>query len=268
MLRTATTLLAASLSLALLAGCTQEASSSSSAGDAASGLPAAIEQVASDANAANATTVGDAPLKPGERVQGTIQLDVGHGAASFRSLAVKVDDDLGKKTAKRLASAQGHKDLAGAQSKIAGGTNVSAQDIQETADIMAGKTYYTSEMSSLAIANLRFIELSGISADGRKVKLNISFAMDSDLPTEAKLEYVPDGENQMQSFEAGRNDKKIVQVTMDRFERVDDHTISISGTFTAGKMKPTILAKNLAGQEIAGAAGSFDFTEIHLRPEQ
>lgn len=66
-------------------------------------LVVASENAGAVAN--DAQSAGDA-LKPNERVQRTIQLDVGNGPASFRSIATKVDDDIGKKTAERLASAE------------------------------------------------------------------------------------------------------------------------------------------------------------------
>ncbi len=267
MFRTRTMLLAASLSLVLISGCKQEATSPASAGDAASGMQDAIEKAEGDAKAAGAIAAAEAALKPGERVQGVIQLDIGNGAAPFRSLATKIDDDLGKKTAERLGSGAGQKDLADAKSKVGGSANVSSQDIQEMANMFAGKTVYTSQMYSLGIINQRGVELSGISADGRRVTLNISFPMDSDTPASTKLGYVPNGKKQMQSFETDRKADDAVQVAINRFERVDDHTMSIAGTFSSGKLMPGVLAKDLAGQEIAGASGSFDFTEVHVRPE-
>lgn len=271
MFRTSITLLAASLSLVLLAGCKQDAASSADAtnpADAASGMQAMVEQAEAEANAAGTAASGDAPLKPGERVQGTLQLDIGTGAAPFRSLATKIDDDLGKKTAERLGSSAGQADLADAKSKVGGGANVSSQDIQELADSFAGKTIYTSQMHSLSIINQRQVEMVGISADGRRATLTIAFPLDSDTPTGAKLEYTPDGKKQMQSFESNRKADDSVQVTLDRFERIDEDTLSLAGSFKADKLSPTILAKDLAGQEIDAASGSFDFTEIHVRPEK
>lgn len=268
MFRTPVTLLAASLSLVLFTGCKQEAAAPTNAGDAASGIQATVEQAEAAANAAGAVARGDAPLKPGERVQGTIQLDVGNGPVSFRSIATKVDDDLGKKTAERLASAEGQEDLAGAKAKVSGGANVTSQNIQETADLVAGRTFYTSQMYSLAIIDRRGIELAGIAADGRRVSLEFTLPMDSDIPNSAKLTYIPDGKKQMQSFVTDRDDTQSLQITLNRFERVDDHTLSIAGSFKADKLNPGVSAKDLAGQEIVGASGSFDFTEVNIRPEE
>lgn len=266
------TLIAASLSLVLLAGCKQDVASPANATNpenSASGMQAAVEQAEGDANAAGAVAAGDAPLKPGERVQGTIQLDIGDGAAPFRSIATKIPDDLGKTTAARMASAQGQDDLAGANAKVGGGkANVSAQDVQELADAFAGRTMYTSQMMSVSIANLRAVELAGVAADGRKTTLNINFPMDSDVPTKASLKYYPNGKKQMQWFETDRKSDGEVQVTIDRFERVDENTLSIAGSFKANKLVPGVLSKDLAGQELAGAGGSFDFTELNIRPEK
>ena len=240
------------------------------AADAVSATSNAFDQLVQTADKANAAAndakpSGDA-LGPNERVQGTLQLDIGNGVATFRSIATKIPDDLGKTAAKRMGTAAGQNDLAGANAKIGGGANVTAQDVQELADAFAGKTVYTSQMHSIAIANMRQIELAGVAADGRKLTLHINFPMDSDTPTGAKLEYVPDGNKRMQSFETDRKDKGSVQVTLDRFERVDDKTLSIAGSFKATNLQPGVLAKDLAGQDIPNASGSFDFTEINIRP--
>lgn len=268
MFRTRITLLTASLLLVLLVGCKQDASSPDTTG-AASGMQAVVEQAEADAQENGAVAAGDAALKPNERVQGTIQLDVGDGATAFRSIATKIADDLGKTTAARMGTAEGQKDLAGANAKVGGGrTNVSAQDVQDIANAFAGKTVYTSQMHSLSIANLRQVELSGVAADGRKTSLNINFPMDSDTPNGASLSYYPDGKKRTQWFETKRKSDDGVQVTLDRFERLDDKTLSIAGSFKAAKLTPGVMAKDLVGQEVNNVSGSFDFTEVNIRPEK
>src|SRR5690606_4903796 len=137
-------LLAASLSLVLLAGCTQDASTGDVASDASNQatdpLTAAAESAAqaTDAGQASATS-----LKPNERVQGTIQFDMGNGPVSYRSIATKLDENLGRKTAERLGSAAGQRALAKANDRAGGKVQVSAQDVQDMADTFAGKTIYT-----------------------------------------------------------------------------------------------------------------------------
>lgn len=44
--------------------------------------------------------------------------------------------------------------------------------------------------------------------------------------------------------------------------------MSIAGSFKVNKLVPGVLSRELAGQEIAGASGSFDFTEVNIRPEK
>ncbi len=254
--------------IALTGGCSKPAADDGAAtpGSAIDRLVEAAEKASAAANDANAS--GDAP-KPNERVQGTIQLDVGKGGEPFRSIATKFPDDLGKTAAKRLHSSAGQKDLADANATVGvGRVNVSAKDVQDIANAFAGRTIYTSQMHSLAIANLRQIELSGVAADGRKTTLNINFPMEGDTPTGATLSYYPDGKKRTQWFETDRKNKGSVQVTLDRFERVDDKTLSIAGSFKASKLMPGILSKELAGQEVADASGSFDFAEINIRPEK
>ncbi len=254
--------------IALTCACSQPAADAGSAtsSDGFDQLTKTIDEASAAAN--ESQSAGDA-LEPNERVQGTIQLDIGKGATAFRSIATKIPDDLGKTTAARMATADGQKALAGANAKVGGGhSNVSAQDVQDIASAFAGRTVYTSQMHSLSIANLRQIELSGVAADGRKTSLNINFPMDSDTPTDASLTYYPDGKKRTQWFETNRKSDDGVQVTLDRFERVDDKTLSIAGSFKAAKLTPGVMAKELAGQEVTGASGSFDFTEINIRPEK
>ena len=102
-------LLAASLPLVLLAGCKQDAAPA--AGNAASGMQAAIEQSAGDAADAGALPGGDAPLQPGQSVQGMIEADVGKGTQRFRSLSTKVADDIAEQLDDKLATRNGSQAL-------------------------------------------------------------------------------------------------------------------------------------------------------------
>ncbi len=254
--------------IALTCACSRPAADASST-TTSNAIDQLVETADKASAAANDAKPSDDALKPNERVQGTIQLDIGNGATAFRSVATKIPDDLGKTTAARMASAEGQEDLAGANAKVGGGkANVSAQDVQELANAFAGRTVYTSQMHSLSIANLRQVELSGVAADGRKTTLNINFPLDSDIPNKATLKYYPVGKKQMQWFETDRKSDGGVQVTLDRFERVDDKTLSIAGSFKAAKLTPGVMAKDLTGQEVANASGSFDFTEVNIRPEK
>lgn len=256
------------LTLVVMASACSEPGSDASAATATNGFEKLGKTVEEASEAASAKPAG-AVLQPNERLQGTIQLDIGNGATAFRSIATKIPDDLGKTAAARMASAQGQKDLADANAKVGGGNaNVSAQDVQELADAFAGRTMYTSQMMSVSIANMRIVELDGVAADGRKTSLNINFPMDSDIPNKATLKYYPDGKKRMQWFETDRKSDDDVQVTVDRFERVDDKTLSIAGSFKADRLVPGVLSKNLVGQELTGASGSFDFTEVNIRPEK
>ena len=252
--------------IALTCACSKSATDASST-TSTNGIEQIIDKAEKASAAANnATSSGDA-LKPNERVQGTIQLDVGKGVTSFRSIATKIPDDLGKTTAARMDTAAGQKDLKNANVKVGGGrTNVSAKDVQDIANAFAGRTVYTSQMMSLAVVNLRLVEMTAVAADGRKANLVIRFPLDSDTPTDASLRYYPYAKKLSQWFESNKDNS--VELTLDRFERVDDKTLSIAGSFKAGKLMPSIIADELKGQEVADASGSFDFTEINIRPEK
>ena len=229
----------------------------------------AIEQTVNKAEKASAAANGGDALEPNELLEGTIQLDVGNGAAAYRSIATKIADDLGKTAAARMDTAAGKKDLASANAKVGGGrTNVSAKDVQDIANAFAGKTIYTSQMRTFGIVNQRQVELTGVAADGRKTSLYINFPMDSDTPIKANLEYWPTDKKRGEWFEADGDDVGSVQVTLDRFERVDDRTLSMAGSFKTGKLMPSSSSDELTGQEIKSASGSFDFTHVNIIPEK
>jgi len=260
-------LLAASLSLVLLAGCTQDASTGDVASDASNQatdpLTAAAESAAqaTDAGQASATS-----LKPNERVQGTIQFDMGNGPVSYRSIATKLDENLGRKTAERLGSADGQRALAKANDRAGGKVQVSAQDVQDMADTFAGKTIYTSEIREISIIKQRQMNLQGTAPDNSRVSISIQFGLDDDAPLGGNLQFMPNVKKLTQSYEINRKDKGSMQVKIDRFERVSDDTYAVAGTFTTGKLMPGVLAKDLAGKEIASSSGSFDFQEVHVQP--
>ena len=250
--------------IALTCGCSKPAADAGSATSAN-----AIDQTVNKAEKASAAANGGDALEPNELLEGRIQLDVGNGAAAYRSIATKIADDLGKTAAARMDTAAGKKDLASANAKVGGGrTNVSAKDVQDIANAFAGKTIYTSQMRTFGIVNQRQVELTGVAADGRKTSLYINFPMDSDKPLKAKLEYWPTDKKRTEKFETDRRDDGVVQVTLARFERVDDKTLSIAGSFKTGKLMAGVMADDLKGQEIKNASGSFDFTHVNIIPEK
>lgn len=219
----------------------------------------------SDAVAAGPATATNT-MEPNQRLQGTIELDVGHGAIAYRSLATTVSADLGKQAKERLASSDGQRALADANDRLKGNVKVDASDVQDLADAFAGRTLYTSELRDIDIVKRRSVTLSGKSSTGASVSLTLSLDMADNRLQTAVLEYVPDGKQQTQSFTSKGKDAGAAEVTIDRFEKVNDDTWAITGRFTAGPLVPGVLAKKLAGQSIAEATGRFDIAEVHVRP--
>lgn len=204
-------------------------------------------------------------LKPNERLQGTIELDIGKGPVAYRSIATKLADDLGKTAAQHLESAEGQRRLDDANARLKGDVKVQASDVQAFADSVAGKTIYTSELRDIELIRRRNVSIRGISAEGAAAALVLTFPMDGGALESAVLEYAPDRRKTMQTFTTG--DELPVDVTIERFERIDEDTWSIAGRFTAAKLEPGVLAKQLAGQSITGASGRFDIAELRVRPK-
>lgn len=220
--------------------------------------------VAADAPAAQAAS-GPAELKPNERIQGTIELDIGDGPVVYRSIATKLADNLSEVAAERLGSVDGQRTLDDANAKLKGNVKVQARDVQELADHFAGKTIYTSEVRDIDMIKRRNVSIRGISANGATAALVLSFAMADNKLESAVLEYTPDNRKLTQSFTS--NDDHKIEVTIDRFEQVDENTWSIAGAFKAERLVPGVLAKKLAGQTVEGAQGRFDVGELAAKPK-
>lgn len=195
------------------------------------------------------------------REQGTVRVDAGQGVLQLRSVATIIDPKLGEKTAARLGSASGQKKLADA---TAGAPQVTAADIQSTADQFAGRTVYSSQAMHAQIINGYSIELDAKAQEkgGPRMRVNLVVS-DKDLSLQsAKLEYVPDASSLMQSYV-----KKIpvTDITITKLERKDEKTFVIAGSFKATDLPPGVLAKELKGKTLAAVQGQFDFTEVPIR---
>lgn len=259
-LRTSASLFAlCALALALLAGCKDAATPE----EAASGMRTAIEDVGKTVPSGGAVS-GPEALQPGQRLQGTITLDVGGGARTYRVIATKLADDLGKQAAARLGSAQGKAALEKANARAGGKATVSTSDVQELADAFAGKTMYSAQVRSIDILERQQVSIEGEAADGSRVTLGFSLPIGGDEVLDASIEYRPDRKRAMEDFRARSRDG-FVRVTLERLQRDEPRTWSVTGSFDATDLKPGALAKKLAGRSIVRAAGRFDVAELHVR---
>lgn len=207
----------------------------------------------------------EAALQPGQRVQGTLVVDWGAGDVMYRPVATVIDADLGRKTAERLQTAEGQRDLDRAKERVGGGVRVGADDVQAIAEQFAGTTRYTSEIRAVSIIKMRQVTLNGTAVDGTQVTLTFSVGLTDATVRAAALDYTPDARRLTQSLTSTVDGGGPVTVEIDRFERVSDDTWSIAGRFTSGVLLPGVLARDLAGRRIEGVRGRFDVTEVHVR---
>jgi hypothetical protein len=209
-----------------------------------------------------------APLKPNQRVQGTMDVQAGGGLVSMRSLATTVDADIGRKTAEKLNSAQGERELAAAQARLGTGaaSRVSKADVQATADSLAGRTLYESQAQHVTLAKLTIVNLSATAADGSRVQLNLQLNPDTDALTGASLRYQPAGARAGDEFISAKKGPGAAVVKIEKIERLPQQGgLALSGSFHAGPLAPGVLAKQLKGQTLAQLSGRFNFTEVPLR---
>lgn len=247
-------LLALAITAAAATGC-GKSESSVAPGDTSPLAPAVAAAVAS---AASAPKIAEGNT---EREQGSIQVDVGQGMQMLRSMATVIDPKLGEKTAARLGTAEGQKKLADATAKA---PQVTASDIQATANQFAGRTVYSSQAMHMEIIKAYIIEMDAKSQGdkGARMKVNLVFS-DTDLALQrGTLEYYPDAGKRTESYK-----KKILpsDITLDKLERKDDKTFVVSGSFKAIDLPADVLAKDLKGKTLTNISGRFDFTEMPVR---
>ncbi len=254
-------LLLSLLSLALLAGCKQDAAPS--ADTAASNMPAAMDQVAQDAADAGALPSGDAPLQPGQSEQGAIEADIGNGTQRFRSLSTKVADDIAEQVDDKLDTGKGRKAIDDANRKLeqlGTGTKMDADSVRDIVGGMAGKTFHDASVTKVDIIKTLQANLSGKSGDGDQLTISLDFN-EADLSfNDASLTYRPKVKSMFDFYES-----KDVQVTIERFDRNADGSYALAGSFTAKDIPASNLAKELKGKVLASASGRFDYAALPLK---
>ncbi len=216
--------------------------------------------------AATKSPPADAPLQPGQTVQGTIGADVGRGMQSFRSLATKVADDIGQQMDARLDTGAGRKALDDANrklDKLGTGTRIDAGDVRDFVGGMAGKVFHDSDVRNLAIISSLQVSLSGKAADGGKLEIALSFDDKNLKLSRASLSYRPDARAMFEFHETEKDAQP--QVAIERFEKNADGSYAISGSFSATNVPASKLAKKLKGTTLPQIEGRFDFAALPLK---
>ena len=234
--------------------------------DTASGMQAAVEQAEGDAQAAGAASTGDAPLKPGQTIQGSIEADVGNGTQSFRSLATKVADDIGAQVEGKLDTGEGQRALDDANrklEKLGVESRVGADDVRDMVEGMAGKTFHDASVMQVDIIKSLQVSLKGTASDGAQVDLAMTFDDKSLALTSSNFSYRPKA-NAMFDFYQSKGDKD-VEVTLERFERNADGTYALTGTFAAKDLPASKMAKKLPSASLPSASGRFDYASLPLK---
>lgn len=248
-----------------LAGCGKADDASANA-DSGSSMQAIVDEAAQDAADAGALPDGDAPLKEGQSVQGTLQADVGNGMQAFRSLSTKVADDIGEQLDEKLGKSEGQEAIADANKKLeklGTGMQVDAGDVREIVGDMAGKTFHDSQVLHVDIIKSLQVTLKGTAGDGGNLDLGITFDDQSLAMTGSSLNYRPKA-NAMFDFYEGKGGEQVT-VTIDRFERNADGTYAIAGRFSAKDLPASSMAKKLPAKTLPSASGTFAFDALPLK---
>ena len=248
-----------------LAGCGKADDASANA-DSGSSMQAIVDEAAQDAADAGALPDGDAPLKEGQSVQGTLQADVGNGMQAFRSLSSKVADDIGEQLDEKLGRSEGQEAIADANKKLeklGTGMQVDAGDVREIVGDMAGKTFHDSQVLHVDIIKSLQVTLKGTAGDGGNLDLGITFDDQSLAMTGSSLNYRPKA-NAMFDFYEGKGGEQVT-VTIDRFERNADGTYAIAGSFSAKDLPASSMAKKLPAKTLPSASGTFAFDALPLK---
>ena len=248
-----------------LAGCGKADDASANA-DSGSSMQAIVDEAAQDAADAGALPDGDAPLKEGQTVQGTLQADVGNGMQAFRSLSTKVADDIGEQLDEKLGRSEGQEAIADANKKLeklGTGMQVDAGDVREIVGDMAGKTFHDSQVLHVDIIKSLQVTLKGTTGDGGTLDLGVTFDDKTLAMTGSSLSYRPKATAMFDTYQ-GKGPEG-VQVTIDRFERNADGTYAIAGSFSAKDLPASSMAKKLPAKTLPSASGTFAFDALPLK---
>jgi hypothetical protein len=208
------------------------------------------------------------PLPAHQRLLGTMEVNAGRGVVPMRSLATTEDPEAGKKLAARLEGPQGERDLAAARNQVGGkaAQNLSKEELLATVNAFAGKTFYDSEARLFAPTKTYHVTLKATAADGSSTQLSLRLNQADLRYTEGSVSYRPPGARITDEFTTPRrNAGPAMVVKLDKVERVGGKSLALSGSFQAGPLQPSVLAKNLQGQTLPQISGRFTFTEVPLR---
>ncbi|GHB97508.1 hypothetical protein [Thermomonas carbonis] len=248
-----------------LAGCGRADDAPANA-DTGSSMQAIVDEAAQDASDAGALPEGDAPLKEGQSVQGTIQADVGNGMQAFRSLSTKVADDIEQQVEEKMGGKAGQDAIADANKKLeklGTGTRVDSDDVRNMMKGMGGKTFHDSQVMHVDIIKSLQVTLKGTAGDGGNLDLGVTFDDKTLAMTGSSLNYRPKA-NAMFDFYEGKGGEQVT-VTIDRFERNADGTYAIAGSFSAKDLPASSMAKKLPSATLASASGTFSFDALPLK---
>ncbi len=251
-------LLPFALALLLSACGSEQAPSTTSA-------PADAMRAAVDAAAANLPPP-DAPLQPGQSVQGLLEADVGKGVQSFRSLTTRVADDIGEQLDGKLDTGAGQRAIDDANRRLEAlgtGTRIGADDVRGIVGGMAGKTFHDSEVRRIDIIRTLQVTLKGTAGDGTGLDLGLSFN-DSTLALDsASVSVRPRMDSMFDFYESAEG--ALPEVRIERFEKNPDGSYAIAGSFSAVNLPASQLAKKLAGKALPRVEGRFDFAALPLK---
>ncbi len=249
---------------AALAACGNNAPPASS--NTPSAMRDVVDEAAKDAVRTGALPAGDAPLKDGQSVQGTIEADVGNGVQTFRSIATRVADDIGAQADKALGAGKGQRAIDDANrklEKLGVDTRVSVDDVRDLVGSMAGRTFHDSEVRRIDIIRSLQVTLKGAAADGGNLDLGLTFDDRTLDLTGASLSYRPKANAVFDTYQSKGKDN--VEATIDRFERNADGSYAIAGTFMARDVPASKMAKKLPANSLPLVSGRFSFDALPLK---
>lgn len=208
----------------------------------------------------------DAPLKPGQSVQGLLEADLGKGVLSFRSIATKVADDIGEQVDGKLGSGAGQRAIDDANRKLEAlgtDTRIGADDVRGIVGGLAGKTFHDSEVRHIDSIKTLQVTLKGTASDGTSLDLGLSFGDGTLALDSASLSVRPKMDSMFDFFESTKAAPPDVRI--ERFQKNPDGSYAIAGSFRAENLPASPMAKKLAGKTLPHVEGRFDFAALPLK---
>lgn len=205
------------------------------------------------------------PLASNQLSQGTLTTTLKGQHTTLRSIAVKMDKNLGKTVAQSMQNDKtAQKAIQTAKDKVPGSQSVKIKksDVVDFANSFAGKTIYASQGRYMKYHDFTAISLA---FEDTRQKINLSFSLDKNdqIKPDATINYCPDKNQYATCYYSDK-----VQINLSNLNQTQPDNWQLNGSFNARDLVYKQLFKNQILDDlppITELQGGFAITHLPVK---